>query len=68
MWLPVDERAELEEVKCKVYQGDSGKVLDGYVPPFRLLDISMLLRTKFPVPRSFARMRFPCGGKICGED
>lgn len=23
---------------------------------------------KFPVPRSFVRMRFPCGAKICGED
>lgn len=43
----------------------SGKVVDGYIPPFRL---SVLLRTKFPVPRSFVRMRFPCGGKICGED
>ena len=23
---------------------------------------------KFPVPRSFARMRFPGGGKVCGEE
>lgn len=49
-------------------QVDQVKYLDGYVAPSRLLDISVLLRTKFPVPRSFVRMRFPCEGKICGED
>lgn len=55
MWLPVDERAELEEAKSTLY-------FDGYVAPFRLLDISVLLRTKssrFPA-RLFA-CDFPVG-------
>lgn len=62
MWLPVDKRAELEEAKCRYIRRFKEKYFDGYVAPFRLLDISVLLRTKssrFPA-RLFA-CDFPVG-------
>lgn len=46
MWLPVDERAELDEAECRYTR----EILcrKSTLAPFRLLDISVLLRTKVP--------------------
>lgn len=36
--------------------------------PTSLEEAKVMSPYKFPVPRSFVRMRFPGGGKVCGED
>lgn len=36
--------------------------------PTWLEEAKVITPYTFPVPRSFVRMRFPGGGKVCGED